>query len=271
MGTVTVRPLFLDIRLPQAAHTAVLYSLRMVSIGYSRITFITTKAANVGSSLTTTFLTVRRIHPPAGLHWTLIDYSEEVKPRYFETPGSFRQWLERHHDTATELFVGFYKKDSGRPSITWPESVDEALCFGWIDGVRKRIDDESYSIRFTPRRKNSTWSAVNIARVAELSRLGKMQPAGVHAFELRREDKSAIYAYESGERNLAPAYETEFRSHRGAWKWFNEQAPSYRRVALHWVMSAKREETRQRRLATLIDDSKNKRRLAEYTLTPRRK
>lgn len=194
-----------------------------------------------------------------------------MAPRFFTAPAQFRTWLEEHHANATELLVGFYRKDSGRPSLTWPESVDEALCFGWIDGVRRRIDDESYSIRFTPRRKNSTWSAVNIARAQELTRLGRMQPAGLRAFELRRADNSAIYAYENREKGLAPAYEKEFRSSRGAWKWFNAQAPSYRRVALHWVMSAKKEETRRRRLATLIEDSKNARRLAAYTLTPRAK
>jgi uncharacterized protein YdeI (YjbR/CyaY-like superfamily) len=120
-----------------------------------------------------------------------------MKPAFFESPSAFRQWLERNHDTASELLVGFYKRDSGRPSMTWPESVDQALCFGWIDGVRRRIDDVSYSIRFTPRRRRSVWSAINIGRATELGKLGLMQPAGSRAFEGRNADKSRIYAYEN--------------------------------------------------------------------------
>src|SRR5437762_563654 len=129
---------------------------------------------------------------------------EAVKPTFFATPSEFRAWLEEHHNTAQELLVGFYKKSSGKPSITWPESVDQALCFGWIDGVRKGIDDVSYTIRFTPRKPVSTWSTINIARVAELTKLGLMAPAGLRAFERRRDDKSAIYAYENAVRTLAP-------------------------------------------------------------------
>lgn len=189
---------------------------------------------------------------------------------FFETPADFRAWLEANHDKVRELLVGFHKKGSGRPSITWPESVDQALCFGWIDGVRRRIDEDSYSIRFTPRKKNSTWSAVNIGRVAELTKLGLMRPAGLRAFQLRREDRSAIYAYENDPRILDAAFEKRFRSNRKAWKFFNEQPPSYRRVAIHWVMSAKKEETRARRLSTLIDDSAKHERLAEYSLESRK-
>lgn len=187
-------------------------------------------------------------------------------PTFFATPTAFREWLEKHHTKATELLVGLYKKDSGKPSITWPESVDQALCFGWIDGVRRRIDDVSYSIRFTPRKRSSNWSAINIGRVEELTKLGLMRPAGLKAFEGRSEDKSRIYAYENAVRTLAPAAETMFRANRKAWKFFNEQAPSYRRVAIYWITSAKREETRARRLATLIEDSANGRRLGVVTL-----
>ena len=187
-------------------------------------------------------------------------------PTFFATPAAFRTWLEKHHQKATELLVGFHKKDSGKPSITWPESVDQALCFGWIDGVRRRIDEVSYSIRFTPRKQSSNWSAINIARVAELTKLGLMRPAGLRAFERRSEEKSRIYAYENAVRTLAPADEKAFRANRKAWKYFNEQAPSYRRVAIYWVLSAKREETRVRRLATLIEDSANGRRLGVVTL-----
>jgi uncharacterized protein YdeI (YjbR/CyaY-like superfamily) len=188
---------------------------------------------------------------------------------FFASPAAFRKWLEKNHDKASELMVGFYKKDSGKPSITWPESVDQALCFGWIDGVRRRIDDVSYSIRFTPRKRTSTWSAINIARVAELTKLGLMQPAGLRAFEQRRDDKSAIYAYENAVRTLDPADEKKFRANRKAWQFFNAQPPSYRRVSIYWITSAKREETRARRLATLIDDSANGQRLGVVTLKPK--
>jgi uncharacterized protein YdeI (YjbR/CyaY-like superfamily) len=189
-----------------------------------------------------------------------------MKPHFFASPAAFRTWLEKNHASATELLVGFYKKDSGKPSITWPESVDQALCYGWIDGVRRRIDDVSYSIRFTPRKQISNWSAINIARVAELTKLGLMQTAGLRAFEQRRENKSAIYAYENAVRTLDPADEKTFRANRKAWQFFNDQAPSYRRVCIYWVTSGKKEETRARRLATLIDDSANGRRVGVVTL-----
>jgi uncharacterized protein YdeI (YjbR/CyaY-like superfamily) len=192
-------------------------------------------------------------------------------PTFFATPVAFRKWLEKHHERESELLVGFYKKDSGRPSITWPESVDQALCFGWIDGVRRRIDDVSYSIRFTPRKSISNWSAINIARVAELTKLGLMAPAGLRAFERRRDDKSAIYAYENAVRTLAPEDEKRFRANKMAWAYFSAQAPSYQRVAIYWVTSAKKEETRERRLAALIEDSANEKRLDAYTLKPKAK
>ena len=178
-----------------------------------------------------------------------------MEPHFFATPTAFRKWLEKNHDKATELLVGFYKKDSGKPSITWPESVDQALCFGWIDGVRRRIDDVSYSIRFTPRKQISNWSAINIARVAELTELGLMRTAGLHTFEQRREDKSVIYSYENAVRTLDPADEKKFRANRKAWQFFNAQPPSYRRVSIYWITSAKKEETRVRRLSHLIERS----------------
>ena len=194
-----------------------------------------------------------------------------MKPTFFETAAAFRDWLAANHETAPELLVGFYKKGSGRPSITWPESVDQALCFGWIDGVRKRIDGESYTIRFTPRRKGSIWSAINIRRAEELKKRGLMQPAGVRAFEQRLAHKSAIYAYENELRTLTPVDEKRFRSNRKAWTYWETQPPSYRRLAIYWITSAKKEETRQRRLATLIDDSAHGKRLDAYTLTPKKK
>jgi len=193
-----------------------------------------------------------------------------MEPTFFPTPAAFRKWLERNHASAAELLVGFYKRGSGKPSITWPESVDQALCFGWIDGVRRRIDDVSYSIRFTPRKQISNWSAINIARVAELTKLGLMRPAGLRTFEHRREDKSAIYSYENAVRTFDPSDEKTFRANRKAWQFFNAQAPSYRRVCIYWVTSAKKEETRARRLATLINDSANGKRVGVVTLKPKR-
>ena len=188
-----------------------------------------------------------------------------MKPHFFATADEFRKWLEKHHDRETELLVGFYKRGSGRPSMTWPESVDQALCFGWIDGVRKRIDDESYTIRFTPRREKSIWSAVNIARVEELKNAGRMSPAGLKAYAQRTGERSVVYSYEKDPQTLPREYEKEFRANAPAWKFFHTQAPSYQRVAIHWIVSAKREETRRRRLATLIEDSAAERRLAQYS------
>jgi uncharacterized protein YdeI (YjbR/CyaY-like superfamily) len=190
---------------------------------------------------------------------------EPAQPTFFATPADFRAWLAEHHADAQELLVGFYKKGSGRPSITWPESVDEALCFGWIDGVRKRIDDVSYTIRFTPRKPRSTWSAVNIRRVEELTRLGRMQPAGLAAFAARTEDNSGIYSHEQPRAELDPASEQQFRANQQAWDFFQAQPASYRKAAIWWVASAKKEETRCKRLATLIDDSANGRTIRMLT------
>jgi uncharacterized protein YdeI (YjbR/CyaY-like superfamily) len=178
-----------------------------------------------------------------------------VKPTFFATTTEFRAWLERHHADRRELLVGFYKKDSGRPSITWPESVDEALCFGWIDGVRRSLGDEAYTIRFTPRQARSTWSAVNVRRAGELIEERRMTPAGLAAFEARGDDRTAIYSYEQRrEAALDDAQERRFRAAAEAWAWFQGRPPSYRRAAIHWVTSAKRPDTRERRLETLIAD-----------------
>jgi uncharacterized protein YdeI (YjbR/CyaY-like superfamily) len=179
-----------------------------------------------------------------------------MEPTFFATPDEFRAWLDAHHATETEVLVGFHKKGSGRPSITWPESVDQALCFGWIDGVRRRIDDDSYSIRFTPRKARSTWSAINVKRFGELTDLGLVRPAGAAAFERRSEDRTGIYSYERREAaELEPAMVERFKAHARAWTWFEAQPPWYRRTATHWVISAKKPETRERRLQRLIEDS----------------
>lgn len=185
----------------------------------------------------------------------------EPKPTFFKTPADFRKWLAKQHAEATELWVGFYRKDSGKPSITWPESVDEALCVGWIDGIRKRVDDVSYKIRFTPRRPRSIWSAVNIRRVAELTREERMQPAGQKAFAARIENKSGIYAYEQRKPELPEPYAKKMRQNKAAWKFFEAQPPSYRKLASWWVVSAKQEETRLKRLQKLIEESAREQRV----------
>jgi uncharacterized protein YdeI (YjbR/CyaY-like superfamily) len=186
-----------------------------------------------------------------------------VEAVFFETPAELRAWFEANHERAAELLVGFHKVGSGRPSITWPEAVDEALCVGWIDGIRRRIDDSSYSIRFTPRRRTGIWSAVNIARVAELTAAGRMRAAGRRAFDARSEARSAIYAYERPRAALSTEEETSFQANAPAWSWFHAQAPSYQRSATYWVVSARKPETRVRRLQALIDDS-----AAGHTIRP---
>jgi uncharacterized protein YdeI (YjbR/CyaY-like superfamily) len=181
---------------------------------------------------------------------------------YFKTPAELRAWLEKHHATASELWVGFYKKASGRRSLTWSQVVDEALCFGWIDGKAQRIDEHRYRQRLSPRRRNSNWSALNIAKVAELRGQGRMTPAGEAAFAARRQDRSAGYSYERRhEATFDADQEAAFRGNAAAWAWFAAQSPSYRAMATFWVVSAKRPETRARRLAVLIECSSEGRRV----------
>ena len=176
------------------------------------------------------------------------------EPRFFETAAAFRRWLEKNAHREAELVVGFRKVGSGAPSLTWPESVDEALCFGWIDGVRKRIDDASYKIRFTPRKPGSIWSAINIAKVEALVAAGRMRPAGAEAFARRSEHKSRVYSYEhEGALALDAAELRAFKANKPAWRWFEAAAPSYRKRMLFRVVKAKQPETRARRLAKLVD------------------
>lgn len=185
-----------------------------------------------------------------------------LKPRFFASPSAWRAWLEEHHADTEELWVGLYKRDSGRPSITWPEAVDGALCFGWIDGLRKSIDDISYKIRFTPRKPRSVWSAVNVKRASELSNTGLMHPAGLAAFQKCDEKRSAIYSYEQRKRAKLPAgYESKFRINPDAWAFFHAQPPGYQRICSWWVISAKKEETRLKRLAALIEHSAHQRKI----------
>jgi len=176
-----------------------------------------------------------------------------AEPLYFASPNDFAAWLAEHAGTAAELVVGFHKVDSGVPSMTWPQSVDEALCVGWIDGVRKRVDELRYQIRFTPRRPTSIWSRINIDRVAVLTAEGRMQPAGLAAFEKRTERRSIVYSYEhEGEVALPPELEKRFRKQRQDWAWFEAQPPGWKRQTLRWVLSAKQAETRERRLEQLM-------------------
>jgi uncharacterized protein YdeI (YjbR/CyaY-like superfamily) len=191
-----------------------------------------------------------------------------MKPTFFKTPKDFRAWLAKHHESEKELLVGFYKVESGKPSITWPQSVDEALSFGWIDGVRRRVDDEAYSIRFTPRTPESIWSAVNIKRMGELIAEGRVAPSGMRAFERRDEKRSELYSYERKTAAFDAATLARFQREKKAWQWFTTQAPWYQRVAAHWVTSAKRPETREKRLGTLIACSKKGERISA-TLPPK--
>jgi uncharacterized protein YdeI (YjbR/CyaY-like superfamily) len=188
--------------------------------------------------------------------------SERGRLKFFPTPKHFRAWLARNHNRVNELWVGYYRKATGRPSVTWPESVDEALCYGWIDGIRKKVDDVSYKVRFTPRRAKSIWSAVNIGRVAVLTREGRMQAAGSAAFARRDENNSRRYSFENrATAKLSRADEREFRREPAAWKFFQSQPPGYRRLAAWYVISAKRTETRRARLERLIATSRARRRI----------
>jgi uncharacterized protein YdeI (YjbR/CyaY-like superfamily) len=186
---------------------------------------------------------------------------------FFERATDFRAWLAEHHDSASELLVGFFKVGSGRASMTWSESVDAALCFGWIDGVVRRIDASRYSIRFTPRRPGSVWSAVNVAKVEALTAAGLMTPAGTAAFAARREDRTAIYSHEQDDPErltLSQHEEAHVRASPSAWEFFTSQAPSYQRAVAHWIHSAKRPETQKRRLAELVTACAEGRPVAQF-------
>jgi uncharacterized protein YdeI (YjbR/CyaY-like superfamily) len=184
-----------------------------------------------------------------------------VKIQFFKTAADFRRWLEAHHACARELWVGFYKKDSGKKGVTYDEAVDEALCFGWIDGLKKRVDALSYTHRFTPRKPASTWSRVNLERVARLQAAGRMAPAGLKAYAARDPRKCGVYSYENAPAALAPADERQFQAEPRAWEFFQRQPPGYRRLAVRWVTSARKDATRARRLVRLIADSARLRRL----------
>jgi uncharacterized protein YdeI (YjbR/CyaY-like superfamily) len=191
--------------------------------------------------------------------------------QYFAHPAAFRAWLTKHHARASELVVGFYKRGSGKPSMTWPESVDEALCFGWIDGVRRSVDDERYTIRFTPRRPRSIWSNKNIARMRDLIAARRVKPAGLRAFEARSRDRSGVYSFEQRKRlALSPAQQKQLAANATAAEFFRAQPPWYQRAAVHWIVSAKRDDTKASRLATLIADSAAGRTIKPLTRPPKR-
>jgi uncharacterized protein YdeI (YjbR/CyaY-like superfamily) len=175
-----------------------------------------------------------------------------MKPTFFASPSAFREWLERHHADADVLWVGYYKKSAGKPSITWPESVDQALCFGWIDGVRKSFDDESYMIRFSPRKPGSIWSSVNIKRAKALIEQGQMRPAGLKAFEARKENKSGVYSYEQRSVDLPEPYERLLKKNKAAWRYFEKESAYYRKAVFWWIVCAKKEDTRMKRLDQLV-------------------
>jgi uncharacterized protein YdeI (YjbR/CyaY-like superfamily) len=184
-----------------------------------------------------------------------------MNPTFFATQNEFRAWLEKHHQKETELLVGFYKVNSKKPSMSWSESVDQALCFGWIDGVRRSINEESYSIRFTPRKKSSIWSAINIKKIEDLTKAGLMTPEGEKAFALRSEERSGIYSHEKEPSVLDPEFEKQFKANTIAWEYFNKQAPSYKKVMIHWIMTAKQKKTRISRLEKTINISAEQKRM----------
>jgi len=184
-----------------------------------------------------------------------------MAPTFFADQNEFRNWLEKNHQKEKELLVGFYKVNSKKPSMSWSESVDQALCFGWIDGVRKSIDSESYTIRFTPRKTSSIWSAINIKKMKDLTQSGLMTEAGLKAFSFRTENKSKIYSHEKEPVPLDASYEKQFKANKTAWDFFEKQAPSYKKVMIHWIMSAKQEKTRQSRLEKTISESEKLKRV----------
>src|SRR5262245_35718061 len=190
--------------------------------------------------------------------------------RFFPTAADLRAWFKANHETASELWLGYHLKKTGRPSVTWQDAVDQELCFGWIDSVRYSLTGDTTAQRLTPRRKGSIWSAINIKRFLELEALGLVHPAGRAAFEKRDEERSRVYSYENRSRGFDAATEAAFRRHNAAWKFFEAQAPSYRRTASFWVMSAKRDETRQRRLERLIASSQAGERVAPLVSPSRR-
>lgn len=191
--------------------------------------------------------------------------------RFFSSSAELRKWLEKNHADASEIWIGFYRKDSAKGGITYHEALDEALCFGWIDGIRKKLDDVSFTNRFTPRKPKSIWSNVNVAHVERLTREGKMRPAGMAAFDAKSASRTGIYTFERDHAELEPEMKRRFQNNKAAWKYFESAPPYYRKLATGWVTSAKREQTRERRLAELIDCSARATRLPQFTPASRKR
>lgn len=189
--------------------------------------------------------------------------------KFFKTQNDFRKWLDKNHASSKELMIGFYRKSSGRGGLTYPEAVEEALCFGWIDSIRKGVDESVYTNRFTPRKPASIWSNVNIKHVERLTKLKLMHPAGITAFNKRTENKSGIYSFEQKDIKLPAAYERKLKANKKAWQFYKSQAPWYKRTSSYWVISAKQEVTRLKRLQMLIDDSENGLRAKPFRLAPK--
>lgn len=190
---------------------------------------------------------------------------EVQAPVFFKSSGDLRKWFQKNHNKTSELWIGFYNVKSGKKGIVYKEAVDEALCFGWIDGIRKGLNEECYVNRFTPRKKNSIWSNVNTKRIKELIEEGKAHPAGLEAFKKRSKEKAGIYSFEQDSHKLPTAFEKKFKANKKAWKYFTSKAPWYQRTSIHWVMSAKQNVTRLKRLETLISDSGNEKTIASLT------
>ncbi|HTM91485.1 MAG TPA: YdeI/OmpD-associated family protein [Flavisolibacter sp.] len=195
---------------------------------------------------------------------------EMQTPIFFKSLNELHKWFQKNHSKVSEVWIGFYKVNSGKRSISYKEAVDEALCFGWIDGIRKGLDEESYVNRFTPRKKSSNWSNVNIKRINELIEEGRVHPTGLAAFKERTKEKSGVYSFEQDSHKLSPAFEKKFKANKKAWSYFTSKAPWYQRTSIHWVMSAKQESTRLKRLETLITDSENEKTIALLTRQPKK-
>jgi uncharacterized protein YdeI (YjbR/CyaY-like superfamily) len=195
---------------------------------------------------------------------------EMQTPVFFESSSELHKWFQKNHGKAPELWIGFYSAKSKKKRVTYKEAVDEALCFGWIDGIRKNINEESYTNRFTPRRKNSIWSNINTKRIKELIEERRVHPSGLAAFKNRVEQKTGIYSFEQNSHRLSPVFEKKFKANKRAWKYFTSKAPWYQRTSIHWVMSAKQGATRLKRLEALINDSENERTIPQLTRTPKK-
>lgn len=195
---------------------------------------------------------------------------ETGTPVFFKSANELNKWFQKNHNKASELWIGFYAVRSGKKGLSYKEAVDEALCFGWIDGIRKGINETSYVNRFTPRKKNSTWSIVNTKRLGELMKEERVHPSGLAAFKKRVKEQSGVYSFEQDSHKLSPAFEKKFKANKKAWKYFTSKAPWYQRTSIHWVMSAKQEATQVRRFETLINDSESERTIGLLTRTPKK-